>query len=466
VTNRFPRQKGERHALDEAKAPAYIEGMPLSRTFYSLYSLYSFAGVIAVLAAWDTPAPAARAPLEPATAFVDVTVVPMDHERLLPHQTVVVVGERVADLGPVGDVTPPPGARIVDGRNRYLVPGLADMHVHSSSDSLELRLYLANGVTTIRDLNGSPRLLAWRDAIAAGRMEGPRLLVSGPLIAGPDVPWRNKVVPRSPEEGRAVVRAQKAAGYDYIKIYDGVPADVYMAVIDEARRQGMMVTGHIPQSVGLAGVLAAHQNLEHLDKIVFSAWGHAFDPSRIPSIADSIKRAGVWDTPTLLSMERLALLNRGKGDSLMQLPGVSLASSENRAYWTELNKQMTHAMPVNPAYRFNPFVDFQILLLRGLVDAGVPLLAGTDTPNAMLVPGYSLLDELDALADAGLSPYRVLEMATSNPARFTGGEAAPGIIERGRRADLLLLGANPLASLHALRERVGIMAGGKWQPTG
>ncbi len=186
----------------------------------------------------------------------------------------------IAAVGDRRKVKPPAGARVIDGRGKFLIPGLIDVHVHLMEEG-DLHRFLAYGVTTVRNLTGSPQVLEWRRAVEAGKRAGPRIVTSGPLFAGPAIPWREKVVPAEPAAARAEVRRQKDAGYDLIKIYDGLAPDVYAAIVDEAAKLGMPVTGHIPEQVHLARVLAARQSLEHTDKLVFDVWGHSFDTTRI-----------------------------------------------------------------------------------------------------------------------------------------------------------------------------------------
>jgi hypothetical protein len=283
------------------------------------------------------------------------------------------------------------------------------------------------------------------------------------MLAGAEIPWRNKVTPTNAADASAAVRAQKAAGYDQIKIYDGISKEVFDAAIATAGELGMLSSGHIPEAVGFAGVLASRMSgLEHLDKTVWSVFRHELDTSRIGPIADSIKRAGKWVTPTLESMIQLALVGSGKFDSLMTRPEAVAAPREVREFWTTVTGRIARSRALPAGSRYGPWADFQLRLAGALARAGVPLLAGTDTPNAVLVPGHSLLDELDALVEAGLTRFEALTTSTSNPARFLGQEADWGLVAPGRRADLLLVDANPLDDLTTLRAPIGAIIAGRW----
>jgi hypothetical protein len=402
----------------------------------------------------------ARAQSQDTLVIRDVSVLPMDGARVVAHQTVVIASGRIVRVEP-GRGTPR-GARVIEAQGKFLVPGLADMHVHLSGET-ELPMYVGNGVLTVRDLNGSPATLGMRSRIASGSLVGPRLIVSGPMIAGAEIPWRNKVTATTAAEAESIVVAQKAAGYDQIKIYDGISKEVFESAIATARRVGMLSTGHIPQSVGFAGVLASGMTgLEHLDKTVFAVFRHNLDTLGIPAIADSIKRSRMWVTPTLESMIQLARMATGGFDSLMHRPEALASPTELREFWTSVSSRLKGNRERAPGVRYNPWTDFQLKLAGALARAGVPLMAGTDLPNAVLVPGYSLHDELDALVEAGLSRYQALEAATSAPARFMKQANDWGTAARGQRANVILVDANPLDSLTTLRSPAGVVLDGRW----
>jgi hypothetical protein len=403
---------------------------------------------------------AAQAESQDTLVIRDVSVLPMDGARVLAHQNVVIAGERIVRVEPTREA--PRAARVVDGRGKFLLPGLADMHVHVLGEA-DLPMFIGNGVLTVRDLNGSPETLDWRARIVGGSLVGPRLIVSGPMIAGPMIPWRNKVVAKTAAEAEATVLAQKAAGYDQIKIYDGISKEVFDAAIATAKRVGLLSTGHIPDSVGFAGVLASGMTgLEHLDKTVFAVFRHNLDTLGIPPIADSIKRSGMWATPTLAVMTQFAKMATGGFDSLMNRPEALASPKEEREFWTSVSSRLKGNRQLAAGVKYNPWTDFQLKLAGALARAGVPLMAGTDMPNGVMAPGYSLHDELDALAEAGLTRYQVLEAATSAPARFMRQSTDWGTVARGQRANLLLVDGNPLDRLTVLRNPAGAVVEGRW----
>lgn len=394
-------------------------------------------------------------------AFLDVSVIPMDRPIVLEHQTVVVADGRIVAMGPTRSVPAPAGARIIDGKGKFLMPALADMHVHLTTTD-ELPMYVGYGVTVVRDLNGSPETLAWREATATGALIGPRLLVSAPMIAGNTVPWRNKVTPANAAEADSIVRAFKAAGYDQIKIYDGITKAVFDASMASAKQVGLRTSGHIPATVGFDGVLAAGLNLEHLDKTVYATTQHQLDTTLIPSIVNRIKRSGVWVTPTIESMVQLSKIASGRFDSLMSRPEAVAAPAGLREFWGSISSRLRGDRKLPPTAYCNPYCEYQMRLTGALAKAGVPMLAGTDLPNAVLVPGYSLVRELEVMVASGATPFQALVSATAAPARFLGEDKDWGTVAPGKRANLMLIDRTPMTDVTALRAIAGVVLNGTW----
>jgi len=404
-------------------------------------------------------------------AFVDVNVVPMDEEHVLSHQTVIVEAGRITHLGAADQTELPEDAQVIDGTDSYLMPGLADMHVHASKE--DFLLYVAAGVTTIRNLNGDQEHLTWRAQIREGSLLGPTLYTTAPLLTGPDTRWRIKAVPDSPDDARRIVRAQHGAGYDFIKIYDGLTSEIYEATMDEAARLGIRAVGHIPEAVGLEGVLAAGQaSLEHAEKIVYTFFNHQFDETNIPKAASLIREAGAWVCPTLAVQESFMQIDQGHFDELRKQPAMRYVSPEIMAWWTDFAQGSSHPPPSHNAEQGanhgkqgnagGGFYSFQVRLVKGLHEAGVPILAGTDTPNPAMVPGFSLHEELRNLVQAGLTPYEALAAATRDAATFLQASDEWGTIAVGKRADLILLAANPLENVTHTTNRLGVMVNGQW----
>ena len=240
----------------------------------------------------------------PPFAFEDVDVVPMDTERVLEDQTVLVVDGRIAAIGPADTVDVPDGALRVRGRGRYLMPGLADMHVHCWTEEEHL-LFLANGVTTVRNMWGAPHHLEWRRRAEAGELEGPTVYTTGPLIDGDPPHWPGSVVVTDPEAARAEVARQKAAGYEAVKVYSRLSRECYDAIVEAAREHGLRVDGHVPGAVGIERALEARQDsIEHLEG--YFLWDGAPPAGPYDGWVRATLEAGTWNCVTLVVIERLS----------------------------------------------------------------------------------------------------------------------------------------------------------------
>ena len=404
--------------------------------------------------------PAHQSP--PDAAFVDVTLVPLDTARVLLHQTVVVRDGRIASIGPAAAVQPPPGALRIDGRGRYLMPGLVDMHVHLF-DSRDLLLYLANGVTTIRNLGGyaaADSILELRRQVAAGERLGPAIVTSGNWLDG-DPPFRNiNTVLRTPAEARDEVRREKRLGYDFIKVYATLRPEVYQAIVRAAREEGIPVTGHIPGPVGLEAVLAGGQvAIDHAAPLAREG-----EPA---TVARRVRDAHVAVTTTLVMLD-IARVLRGapeRLDSMLARPEARYLSAETRAFW---RRAPFLTLPRDDTFTAL-YADTEALV-RALSDAHAQLLVGTDAGLWGNVPGWSTVREIELLVASGLTPYQALRAATVEPARFlertVPGAGVPGALAVGNRADLVVLEQDPLRDVAALERRVGVMVRGEWLDTG
>ncbi len=400
----------------------------------------------------------------PVTAFVNVHVVTMDTPAVRRHQVVIVRDGKVAAIGANGRVRIPAGAVRVDGRGtRWLMPGLADMHVHLF-DRGEFIKYLANGITTVRNLHGLPRHLAWRDSLLAGAITGPRLITAGPILDG-DPPTRaTNTLVRTARDATAEVNRQADAGFDLIKVYDNISVDAYHAVIDAARRRGLPVAGHVPTPVTLAGVLAARQQtIEHVEELL-PLFADGRDARAVDSIATAIAAAGVAVVPTIVVYQS-ALDQVSDWEGVQRRPEMQHMNPATRAQWGWDPTATGRSNNAQARTRFERTTRFFLdVLVPALHRAGVTLVAGSDAPIPALVPGFALFDELVLLRRAGLTPLAVLQTATANAAKVSGAASRRGRVVRGFDADLLLLDADPTTDLGALRRRVGVMVGGRWHP--
>ena len=372
-------------------------------------------------------------------------------------------GDRVAAVLPAGSA-PPFGADVIDLAGRAILPGLADMHVHTGA--AEWPLYVANGVTTIRVMMGTDEMLAARDlaardADAAAGRPAPRVFLAGPLLAGEEVPWPHERV-NTPAQARQIVRDQAAAGYDFIKVYDGLGEAVYAAIVDEAGKQGLPVTGHVPAAVGLAGVVAAGQHtIEHVEQAMYAEFGRdgvmTLPFERVDEVVERLAGSGVFVTPTLAAQARIQLRGTAWHEGLYGLPEMAWADPSLAGWWS-----MGRGQPPSPGAleRRRHFLTFQQRLTAALHAAGVTILAGTDTPYPLLVPGFALHHELGALVEAGLSPLDAIRAATVHAARALGMEGDLGTVRAGAAADLLIVDGDPLEDLTALRRPWAVVSRG------
>ena len=412
-------------------------------------------------------------------AFVNVNIVPFDRERILEKQTVIVRDGRIAQIGPAGKVKVPAGALKIDGRGKYLMPGLADMHVHLSSQqdlaSQQLQLFLANGVTTVRNMIGKPEHLLLRDRVAKGELPGPTIYTAGPPLLGNTV--------STPEAGERAVIEQKKAGYDLIKVHEGLSPETYAAIVATAKRVGIPFAGHVTATVGLKRALEAQQtSIEHLDgylqamvaddspvkagpsQLVLGPVLEHIDESKIPVLAAATRKAGVWNDPTLTLFK--LIVSDAKPEELSQWPELQYVPAAMRESFNK-QKLSTADIPA-PANERQRYIELRNKMLFALHAAGAKLLIGPDSPQFFLVPGFATHKELQSFVEAGLTPYEAIEAATRNPGEyFAEVMKVPrdfGTVEVGMRADLLLLEANPLESVANLSKRAGVMVRGRWLP--
>jgi imidazolonepropionase-like amidohydrolase len=449
-----------------------------------------FLHLIAISAA--AQAPAARGALATGSyAITNVAVVPMTSDTVIRDATVIVRDGRIAEVGPSRGVRVPADVRRIDGTGKFLIPGLADMHTHLYSDGEtpdsvapdELGVMVANGVTTIRLMIGTPVHLALRRDVAQGRVLGPMLWVASPQFAGKEE--ENGVVVATPEQARAAVRQVVDAGYDFVKLTTDITPEVYDAVTGEARRRGIRVVGHVDPRVGVPRALAAGQHIEHLDGYFESVMADSAPPdlsisnygifqprnwetldhvddAKVDRIARATAKAGVWSTPTLhlfntaFGTGETDEAMRSRGDWSMITPEVrKLYLGARTQYWKQAASEA----------RRKRYVEVRNTLTRKIAEAGGKIMAGSDTPEWLMVYGWELHREIAAFVAAGLTPYQALQTATTNPAEFL--KATDwGTIRKGMRADLVLLAGNPLDDIRNTTRIEAVAVGGRWLPRG
>ncbi|MDX1383754.1 MAG: amidohydrolase family protein, partial [Thermoanaerobaculia bacterium] len=392
-------------------------------------------------------------------AIRGVDVLDLDTESLARDRTLIVRAGRIEAVAAPGEITPPAGAFAIDGRGLVAVPGLHDMHVHVESGAFAAALglsattaidheaalvaYLANGITTIQVCSGAPDLLELRDAIAAGEIVGPRLVVGSPMLAGdpPILPPPVTRVAPTADEAVSAVRELHEQGYDFVKLRENVPADAFFALVAEARQLGVRVAGHVPRGEGLSleGVLATGSyGVLHLDELI-GPEPHTED--RIEAIASLVQKHGGEVVTTLTVMANLVdKLN--DYDATLAQPEMRYMHPLLKGLW--LNNPFREPATPERRAQLEAWLANEERLLVALVERGATVLAGTDALNPTIVPGFSLHGELNLMVDAGLSPAQALRAATVIPARFLAGSERAGRIEAGAPADFVLVGRSPL----------------------
>ncbi len=412
-------------------------------------------------------------------AFVDVAVLDPAAGTVSEHQTIVVEGSRIQAVGPADQTPPPAGTRIVWKSGGVVLPGLSDMHVHVHGEA-DLLLFLLHGVTTVRNMWGTSRHLAWRRGIEDGKILGPTLYTTGPIVDGSPPYWNGCVPLATAEAAVEEVQRQKTDGYSAVKVYGNLKREVYEAIVAEANRQGLPVVGHVPKEVQLAGALAARQrSIEHLEGTLEAIqseeapWkgrpltreeyvrsGDFIDPKLIPQVAEQISRSETWSCPTLTVYEALAPPSQ-VGERLAR-PEMRWCPPKLLAHWDPSKDFRLRTMPQAFWDRMPAIVEGRRGIVRALRASGARLLVGTDTPNPWVVPGYSLHTELERLVECGYSNLEVIRMATAQASEFLGTPGGFGVIRPGARADLLVVDDSPLTDLSVLRHPRGVMVRGQW----
>jgi imidazolonepropionase-like amidohydrolase len=433
-------------------------------------------------AASGCAAPPAARPSPPGAdvvAFVGVRVLPMDRERVLDDQTVVVRAGTIAAIGPAAATTIPPGARRIEARGKTLIPGLVDAHVHVWNPS-HLLLFVANGVTTVRNMWGSEMHLAMRDRIARRELFGPRLFTTTPIVDGDPPIWPGSRVVVDEVGARRVVAEARELGYDAIKVYGRLSPAAYAALIAAARAAKLPVVGHVPDAVPLAQALASRQHsIEHLTGWVTALQKEGavpvppgphrmrgmigqVDESKIPALVEATVAAGTWNVVTsVVRHDTFARAERAR--ELWRRPEMRYLAPSERAAWDPTKDFRTAELTEEDFAAYDRAHALHDRILLALARAGARLAVGTDTPNPNVIPGFAIHEELARFVAAGLTPFQALRAATSAPAEMLGvaGEQG-GTIAVGQRADLVLLEGNPLDDIHATRRRAGVMIAGRW----
>lgn len=429
-----------------------------------------------------------------AITLTNATVVDVATGSLRANASVVIEGNRIVTVG--SSTSTPAKGRVVDAKGMYVIPGLWDMHTHAYfgwprefGDSYVLPLFIANGVTGIRDMGSDvDAIIRARREVAAHRLVGPRMVVSGPMLDGPQVSFASSIAIKTPDDGRNAVDLLKRKGVDFIKIQSGVPHDAYLAIAAESKKVGLAFDGHVPDAVRASEAVAEGQRtFEHLIGIYeastpnesdflkrrygagadsasnksLTAFLNQYDAAREASVIQLLASKNIWQCPTLF-WERgqwlVDVIDFTKDPDIAYTPKTWVSKR-----FPETRKGILESLATDPLGVRQRWVEHELEIVRRLHAANVPFLAGTDTPAGVgVTPGISLHQELQRFVAAGFTPLEALQTATINPARFLGKTADYGSVEKGRIADLVILRANPLTNIANTRAIVGVVADGRY----
>ncbi len=406
--------------------------------------------------------------------FTSVNVVPMDSEKIIANAMVIIKDGKVTAIGK--KLRYDKNALVIDAKGKYLIPGLAEMHAHvppnenSESHREVLFLFAANGITTIRGMLGHPKHLELRSMINSGEVFGPRFYTTGPSFNGLSV--------KTAERGAAMVREQKAAGYDYLKLHPGLKKETFAAISSTAKEVGIPFAGHVSYGVGVwRAIDAGYSSIDHMDGFVeamvpgiesmveqqtglFGMFvAEKADVSVIPKLMKELKEKGIWVVPTQSLADRWFAANY-TGEEFLKDPDSKYMDKKIVNQWIDTKKNLM-ANPQYDAKKIEDFIKLRRKLIYECQQNGVGLLLGCDAPQIFNAPGFSTHNELKYLVDAGLTPYQALRTGTVNVANYLN-LADAGTIKPGAIADLVLINGNPLTDITSTKKVEGVMMRGKW----
>jgi imidazolonepropionase-like amidohydrolase len=424
----------------------------------------------------------AGAPLD--LAIEHVTVIDTKSGALEPDYTVIVRDHHVHQIGPSSAVHAAAHATIVDGRGKYLIPGLWDMHVHTvfgdwvpPDEHVTLPMFVVNGITGVRDMGGDLKVLrVWRARIAAGELLGPRMVIAGPMLDGPTPHFPASAPVANAADGRRVVDELTAQGVDFIKIQSYIPRDGYFATADEAKKVGITFVGHVPDAIRASEASNAGQkSIEHFTGIFEGCTTiedqlikgpktlglnvKYYDSRRANALIALMAKNQTWQVPTLVWERGQWLVD---DIDLHDDPLTKYAPQVWRRAWPVFTEDIIKNLDTDPLAVRKQFVQMELDMTLAMFRAGVPFMAGTDTAAGVHVfPGFSLHQELALFVKAGLTPLQALQTATVNPAKFLGRDDM-GTVDKDKVADLVLLSANPLDNIDNTRKIEAVVLNGRY----
>jgi imidazolonepropionase-like amidohydrolase len=423
---------------------------------------------------------------QPSLAITNVNVIDATGSPVQAGMTVIIQGNRIVSIGKRAKVKVPKNAQVVDATGQFLIPGLWDMHVHTifgdwipGGQEVSLPLFVANGVTGVRDMGGDlETLLRWRSETSAGTLLGPRMIIAGPMLDGPKSRFPSSLSIATSDEGRKAVDDLKAKGVDFIKVQSFITRDGYFAVVNETKKQGMTLVGHVPDSIRASEASDAGQkSIEHLTGIFEGAstaedsfikgsskgpklYLDTYNETRATELIARMAHNHTWLVPTLV-WERGQWLIDDIDYSHDPVLKYAPASWQHKS-WPSFTKGILAELDTDDVSVRRRFVQKEFEIVGAMHKAGVPVMAGTDTAAAVAVlPGFSLHTELEYFVQAGFTPMEALQTATLNPAKFLGLQDQLGTVQQGRLANLVLLEANPLQDIRNTRKIAAVVLNGR-----
>jgi len=402
--------------------------------------------------------------------------------------TVIVARGMISSIGPSSATAIPPGTKVIDGSGKFLIPGLADMHVHltgagepSGSREFIFPLLVANGITTVRDMGGSVELLkALRSEVETGKRVGPRIFFTGPYLDGNPPSFQPSVVVQNAAEGRAAVDQLRRDGVDFVKVQSRLQPEAYFAITDEAKKQGMRFVGHVPDSITavqasdtgqasiehLTGVLLGMSDKENelrnekmkplvtgerrevarnRDRIWTQTLLDSLSAQKTAVLLATFAKNRTWNVPTFPTLVHIGFVT--PQTDLARDPRMKYVPGAVQANWQNATREQLEGYSSEDFILRDAIIQHSMEAVGRMNVSGIPLMAGTDTAAPNVIPGFSLHEELEYLVRSGLTPMQALQAATLKPAEFLGRSAEQGTIQTGKRADLVLLDANPLEDI-------------------
>lgn len=408
----------------------------------------------------------------------NVHLVTMENDQVLENQSILVGDGKILEVVPMSETRDLKGSQVIDGKGSYVYPGLAEFHSHipvaqngdSQLQEEAMWLYLANGVLRVRGMIGHQSHLSLREKVESGEIAGPRLFLSGPSFSGSSV--------SSPEQAAQLVRDEKAAGYDHLKLHPGLSMEEFLSIAKTAKELDIPFGGHVSLDVGIeASLKNGYKSIEHMDGYVEALipdYSRVKDPAlagpftmllvkeadmdKLPELVDLTLENGAWIAPTLTLFDRY--FGSKPAEEYRDAPEMKYMSAQQVQAWINA-KTPYEERGVLTVENVQPYLEFRNRLFMTLHEAGVPVLMTSDSPQVFNVPGFSIHHEIALMSEAGMSNYEILKTGSVNPAKYFDQEGEWGVIKAGASADFVLVQKNPLEDLTTLKTPVMVVMKGK-----